>query len=58
MKKPTHFIIVDDDAINNTMCRFSISKHFADAEIHTYENPEIALTEIAKGKISTGQIFA
>ncbi len=44
--KPTHFIVVDDDAINNRMCRFSISKHFRSVPVATFLDPESALKAI------------
>lgn len=47
-----HFIIIDDDAINNMFCRFSIMKHFPQVRgIETFLLPETALEAIAKGMI-------
>jgi len=45
---PTYFIVADDDAINNMMCRFCIKRHFPDAIITTFEKPEAALEMIAR----------
>ncbi|HEX9980194.1 MAG TPA: response regulator [Flavobacterium sp.] len=40
---PTHFIVVDDDPINNMLCKFSIKKYCSGAVIQTFESPEEAL---------------
>lgn len=53
IKKPTHFVVVDDDAINNKMCKFSIKRHFNSPSIATYTNPEAALSMIQKEYIGT-----
>src|SRR4051812_32843689 len=45
---PTHFIVADDDAINNMMCRFCIKRRYAGALISTFEKPIAALDMIAK----------
>jgi CheY-like chemotaxis protein len=45
---PTNFIVADDDAINNMMCRFCIKRHFPDAVINTFEKPEAALEMISR----------
>ena len=52
MKPTTHFIIVDDDAINNMMCKFSISKHFGHAKISAFDKPEAALEDIEQTKLT------
>lgn len=46
--EPAHFIVVDDDAINNRMCKFAIMRHFATPSIETFLMPEVALEMIAK----------
>jgi two-component SAPR family response regulator len=40
MEKLSHFIIVDDDTINNTLCSVIIRKIIVDAEIKTFNMPE------------------
>jgi two-component SAPR family response regulator len=40
------FIVVDDDFINNMLCRFIIEKAFPGADIQTYTEPETALVYI------------
>jgi CheY-like chemotaxis protein len=56
--KPTHFIIVDDDAINNRLCRLSIARHFGPVQIESFQDPLAALdvietiaTDSSKAKI-------
>lgn len=46
-EKPNRFIVVDDDAINNMMCKFSIKRHFQQPHISTFLLPEAALDMIA-----------
>ncbi len=45
--KPAHFIVVDDDAINNRLCQLCIARHFGDVPIKSFQNPEAALQYIA-----------
>jgi CheY-like chemotaxis protein len=45
--KPAHFIIVDDDAINNRLCQLSIARHFGPVQIESFQNPLLALDTIA-----------
>jgi CheY-like chemotaxis protein len=40
------FIVVDDDFINNMLCRFIIETVIPEADIQTYTDPETALTYI------------
>lgn len=39
MKKVSHFIIIDDDPINNFVCRQIISSTFDDVVIHEFTDP-------------------
>lgn len=48
-----NFIIVDDDAINNMMCKMAIARHFGPVAIHSYQNPEEALEMIPGFKAPT-----
>lgn len=47
-KKPIQFIIIDDDAINNMFCRYSIIKHFPTAKVQTFVKPKEGLSYIAE----------
>lgn len=44
--KPAHFIIVDDDAINNRLCQLYIARHFGPVQIESFQNPLAALDAI------------
>ncbi|RZJ27504.1 MAG: response regulator [Flavobacterium sp.] len=41
-----NFIIVDDDAINNMLCKLSIARHFGPVQMNSYQAPETALALI------------
>lgn len=45
-KVNTCFIVVDDDSVNNLICRKVIKHVFPEADIQTFIKPEIALTYI------------
>jgi two-component SAPR family response regulator len=45
--KPAHFVIVDDDAINNRLCQLCIVRHFGAVPIKSFQNPELALQFLA-----------
>jgi CheY-like chemotaxis protein len=45
--RPALFIVVDDDAINNMLCKFSIRKHFGSIPIVTFLEAQKALDVIA-----------
>jgi len=45
----THFVIVDDDAINNRLCQLCIARHFGDVPIKSYQDPNLALRAIGSG---------
>ncbi len=40
MSHINHFIIIDDDAINNALCRKIIEKTYVDAEITDFTDPQ------------------
>ncbi len=44
--KPAHFVIVDDDVINNRLCQLCIARHFGPVKIESFQNPLIALEVI------------
>jgi CheY-like chemotaxis protein len=46
MKTPSQFIVVDDDPVNNLVCKFAISSYASAASIHLFTNPELALAWI------------
>jgi two-component system, chemotaxis family, chemotaxis protein CheY len=39
MKDPKYFIVIDDDAINNKICRTVIEKIYVDADVNTFTDP-------------------
>ncbi len=47
MELPHRFMVVDDDSMNNLICKFTILRFNAGATIALYTEPEIALTAIA-----------
>ncbi len=40
------FIVIDDDAINNILCRIIIKQNFPGAVVHEFTDPELALSFI------------
>lgn len=54
---PTTFIIVDDDAINNMMCKMSVTRHFGPVKIYCYQLPEEALEAIAGNQTQTPTVM-
>ena len=46
MKKSYRFIVVDDDPFNNIVCKYTILKFDADADIQLFTDPEKALAAI------------
>lgn len=46
MKKPTHFMVVDDNRTNNLICEYAIRKFSAEAEVELFTEPEVALDKI------------
>jgi response regulator RpfG family c-di-GMP phosphodiesterase len=40
MKKPTRFLVIDDDQINNMLCKYSIRQVNCDLETITFLEPE------------------
>ncbi len=49
MKNPRHYIVVDDDPTNNLICKHTIKRFDSEAKVQLYEQPEEALSVIAKG---------
>lgn len=48
MKTPRDFIVVDDDLINNLVCRIVIQSTIPDADIHAFNLPEAGFIYIEK----------
>jgi CheY-like chemotaxis protein len=48
MKTPLHFIIIDDDTVNNFLCQRVIQVLFPNTLIKFFTQPEIALTKIVE----------
>lgn len=46
-KKPTEFIIIDDDKISNLLCRISIKSSFPESNITAFSLPDEGLAYIA-----------
>ena len=52
-----NFIIVDDDAINNMMCKMAIARHFGPVTIDCFQSPKAALENIAKKTDTANVLF-
>jgi two-component system chemotaxis response regulator CheY len=52
MKVPTQFIVVDDDPVNNLVCKFAITSFDPTANIQLFTNPETALNWIREKYIN------
>jgi CheY-like chemotaxis protein len=46
MQKSTRFIVIDDDALNNKICRACIEKIFKDAPVATFTDPKLGFEHI------------
>ena len=46
MKVPHHFIVVDDDPMNNLICKYTIHRYNSGAEIQIFTDPGKALEMI------------
>lgn len=47
MKMETRFIVIDDDLINNMLCKIVIKETSGESEIKTFNNPETGFEYIA-----------
>ena len=52
MEKSTRFIVIDDDALNNKICRACIEKIFKEAPVATFTDPKLGIEHI-EGEYST-----
>jgi CheY-like chemotaxis protein len=41
-----HFVVIDDDPINNLISKFTILRHSKDSDIQLFTDPELALESI------------
>ncbi|NDC40313.1 MAG: response regulator [Chitinophagia bacterium] len=46
MEKSARFIVIDDDALNNKICRACIEKIFKDAPVATFTDPKLGFEHI------------
>ncbi|MCW3121986.1 MAG: response regulator containing a CheY-like receiver domain and an DNA-binding domain [Flavipsychrobacter sp.] len=53
MTNSNDFVIIDDDAINNTLCRKIIEKTFPNAEIADFTDPQEGFDHIARKYANT-----
>jgi CheY-like chemotaxis protein len=49
MKIHSQFIVVDDDAINNMVCKYTIASFAPEANVQLFTDPEKALASIQEG---------
>lgn len=54
MKRPIRFIVIDDDMINNMLCKIVIRQAAAKCEILTFESPEDGLDYFNRGYTKNG----
>ena len=54
MKRPIRFVVIDDDRINNMLCKIVIEKVASECEIKTFESPEEGLEYFQKGYTANG----
>lgn len=46
MDKSTRFVVIDDDALNNKICRACIEKLFKEATVTTFTDPKLGFEHI------------
>lgn len=46
MDKNTRFIVIDDDALNNKICKACIAKLFQDAPVVTFTDPQLGFKHV------------
>ncbi len=46
MKPPFQFILIDDDPMNNLICKLTIEMTFGQSDVKAFVNPEVALNYI------------
>ena len=46
MKSPFQFILIDDDPMNNLICKLTIEMTFGQSDVKPFVNPEVALNYI------------
>jgi CheY-like chemotaxis protein len=53
MKPSVRFIVIDDEAISNTLCKLVISRATGEEAISTFQEPEAALKAISEAPAAT-----
>jgi response regulator RpfG family c-di-GMP phosphodiesterase len=53
MKKIINFIVIDDDSINNTICRINIQRTIPESDIQTFLIPEEGFAYISTQYLTT-----
>jgi CheY-like chemotaxis protein len=53
----THYLLIDDDSINNTICRLCIRKTLGEVPVTSFTNPREGFEYLASGK-ATADEFA
>jgi CheY-like chemotaxis protein len=54
MKRPIRFVVIDDDRINNLLCKIVIEKVASNCEIKSFESPEEGLEYFKEGYTNNG----
>ena len=54
-KKLPHFIVIDDDPINNLICRKNIENLFSDTDIQTFTDPQEGVNYICSQNDTSGE---
>ncbi len=49
MSDTKHYILIDDDAINNTICRLCIKKTLGEVPVTAFTNPRLGFEFVASG---------
>ena len=49
MPERIHYILIDDDAINNTICKMCIKKTLGEVPVSAFTNPRLGFEFIAAG---------
>ena len=56
MSEVIHYILIDDDAINNTICRLCIKKTLGEVPVTAFTNPRLGFEFISAGNAISGDI--
>jgi CheY-like chemotaxis protein len=58
MKKPFQFILIDDDPMNNLICKLTIEMALDQSDIRAFVNPEVAFDYIQNDFAEHKELFA